>query len=552
MMRFHRPGLPSDLPPPADLWARGGALAVVCVGCTGGQGECTAADGALVVGGRGDGFRLVLVEGGRAMLLGNDHASSPASGHRRPVDPLGGAPDWLPWDWLGRARRSGADFVYWWDGEWSRVAYPDDWDDDGLAGAVGRFADHEAAVDGIAALVAGLSNGRTGRGVVRDLVRRAEDRIVDAATVAAVLAAVNGADPERALDTARFLGLTGGDVPEVAAGRGGPASGGLPSVGADEWGLLVGDAMRSGAERPRPAPAPAPAATALVDWIRGRVLDGDDACVLVFGALRPWTLVREGGGEPPASSGVPELMLRLREDEADPEHGRWLFLRAAVTRDGAHLERAHDHWPSWGAGHPTGMVADLAGLRAEMAARSHDWRPAWADLLDDQALLSPPWPGPQGRPSVPPLQLGPGGRAALIDDVASLLSGAVAGEWSRLTLTYRALVGYAGGTLTVTGPEGDRRTGPPPGVRPVMAALRSASYAPGRGTWFRVELVLERSSGWRITYDREGEPDFTLPPSALSYALDARYFPRDPVHTPPWLGERLRAARDSGLRGPLG
>ncbi|WP_116247599.1 hypothetical protein [Nocardiopsis sp. FIRDI 009] len=542
MMRFHRPGLPSDLPPPADLWARVGALAVVCAGGADEPRGCEAVDGALVVDRRGDGFRLALVEGGRAVLAGNDHESSPAGGRRRPVDPFEGAPDWLPWDWLGRERPTGADFVYWWDGEWSRVAYPDDWDDDGLAGAVGRLADHEAAVEEITDLVDDLSDGRTDRDAVRDLVRRAATRTVDAATVAAVLAAVDGADPGRALDAARFLGLTGDEAPELPAGRGGPASGGIAPIGTDEWGLLVGDAMRSGGERPRPAPDPA-AAAALVDRIRDRVLDGDDTCVLVFGALGPWTLVREGGKGVPALSGVPELLLRLREEEADPDHGRWLFLRATVTRDGARLERVHDHWPAWGVGDPTGMVADLCGLRAEMAARSPAWRPDWADLLDGRALLPLPWPGPPGRPSVPPLRVGPGERAALIDDVATLLRGAVEEEWTRLTLTYRALVGYAGGTLTVTGPEGEHRTGPPPRLRPAMAALRSASHVPGRGTWFRAELVLERSSGWRITYDRDGEPDFALPPPAFSYALDARYFPRDPVHTPPWLGERLRAAR---------
>ncbi|WP_433699243.1 hypothetical protein [Nocardiopsis sp. CA-288880] len=575
-MAFHRPGLPFDLPEPEILWARTGVYASVCAGL--GRADCVAEGAVIRRGGAGGGagFQLVRVAGGRFLLVGEHGFDSPERGWARPVDPFEGAPDWLPWEWL--ERRPCPDFAYWWDGAWARTAYPDDWDDDGLGAAV------EGADAGLLVWrmeILDPDTGGFGRGPLRDaleaLVARAEERAVDAGALEAVLGYLEehtgDARPGRALECARDLGLTGdGEPAGVPAGQGGPASGGWPLIGLGERLLLVGDAMRSAGELDRPgavtvlplpgagaqgpsAPPPVPDGTgrpgtallaelaASAEAVRDRNADGG-ALVLVFRAPRPGGLTLDDGAAAPVGTGLPELLERLRSREAHPERGRWLFARITVSGGEAVLERVYDHWPSWERGRPDGTPESLEFLAAEMAARSPAWRPAWAALLDEASAFDPPWPGPPGRPSVPPARPDAAGRVALLDRIGDLLRAAAGRrDWERLRLSYRALVGYAGGTLVATGPAGDEELGLNEDLRAAMARLRSVTYSEGRGAWFGAELVLERNGGWRIVYDRDGEPRFSVPPPAFSYALDARYYPRDSGRVPPWLGERLRSAR---------
>lgn len=583
-MAFHRPGLPFDLPGPELLWARTGAYASVCCGV--GRADCVA-DGAALRRGDGtggDGFWLTRVVGGRFLLVGDHSLRSPERGWARPVDPFEGAPDWLPWEWLERHPRPG--FAYWWDGAWARTAYPDDWDDDGLGPAVEGT---EADLLVWRMEILDPDTHGFGRGPLREaletLVARAEERTVDAAVLGTVLGYLGRPGDEdlaSSMECARAVGLTGEVRPgELAAGRGGPASGGCPAVGLGERLLMVGDAMRTSAELPRPGavtalpvpdgreaarasgtasdgdPPPAdgeedPAGTlarlaAAAAGLRDRDPHGgggEDARVLVYRAPYPWGLTWEDGSATPSGTGLPALLERLRGQEARPDSGRWLFARLTVTGREVRLERVHDHWPAWEHGEPDGTPENLGFLAEEMVARAPAWRPPWAALLDEASALDPPWPGPPGTPSVPPVRPDPADRAALLDRIGGLLRAAAGRrDWDRLRLTYRALVGYAGGTLVASGPAGDEEVGLNQDLRAAMAALRSAGYSEGRGAWFRADLVLERSGGWRIAYDRDGEPDFSVPPPAFSYALDARYYPRDSGRVPPWLSERLRRAQ---------
>ncbi|MFD3687539.1 hypothetical protein ACFWTE_22325 [Nocardiopsis sp. NPDC058631] len=575
-MAFQRPGLPSDLPDPELLWARTGAYAAVCAGL--GRADCVAEDAVVRrgEGADGDGFRLARVAGGRFLLVGAHRLRSPERGWPRPVDPFEGAPDWLPWEWLEQVPCP--DFAYWWDGAWARTAYPDDWDDDGLGSAV-EGTDADLPVWRMEILDPDTDG--FGRGPLREalgtLVARAEEHAVDAASLGAVIGYLEHAgeaDTERALECARGLGLTGDSEPlALLAGQGGPASGGCPVIGLGERLLLVGDAMRSAGEFTRPEavtvlrvprppgadagpPRPAegaepgeaallPEVAALAAQMGGRVTGGrGDVCVLVFRAPHPRGLTSENGAEVPSDTGLPELLERLREQEAHPERGRWLFARITASPREVLLERVFDHWPTWENGKPDGTPEDLGFLASEMAARSAEWRPAWAALLDEASAFDPPWPGPPGMPSIPPLRPDAAGRVALLDRIGSLLRAAAGRrDWEQLHLSYRALVGYAGGTLVATGPAGDEELGLDGGLRAALAALRSVTYSEGRGAWFRAELVLNRAGGWRIVYDRDGEPDFAVPPPAFSYALDIRYYPRDAGRVPPWLAERLRSAR---------
>ncbi|XKK41709.1 hypothetical protein HFP72_16370 [Nocardiopsis sp. ARC36] len=267
----------------------------------------------------------------------------------------------------------------------------------------------------------------------------------------------------------------------------------LPLPGAGAQGPSAPPPVPDSTGRPEAALLAELAASAAA--VRDRNADGS-ALALVFRAPRPGGLTLDDGAAAPVGTGLPELLERLRSQEAHPERGRWLFARITVSGGEVVLERVYDHWPSWERGRRDGTPENLEFLAAEMAARSPAWRPAWAALLDEASAFDPPWPGPPGRPSVPPARPDAAGRVALLDRIGDLLR-ATAGrrDWERLRLSYRALVGYAGGTLVATGPAGDEELGLNEDLRAAMALLRSVTYSEGRGAWFGAELVLERNGG---------------------------------------------------------
>src|SRR5690625_4203886 len=240
---FHRPGLPSDLPAPEDLWGRAGVVAAVAAGT--GVEDGALVDRSLSVGRPGAGFHLLRVGDERFVLLGEDPDSSPATGLRRPIDPFDGAPSWLPVEWLERHRMSGPHFIYWWEGTWVRAAYPDDWDDDGLRNLLGWSATQGTTVEEVARLLGPSAAPDAAEG----LVARALERDLTRETVADAAVGVPGFDTGTAVTVAHGLGLTeGSELPEIPAGDGPPPARSVPLIGRDEWALLVGDAMRLAGE----------------------------------------------------------------------------------------------------------------------------------------------------------------------------------------------------------------------------------------------------------------------------------------------------------------
>ncbi|BCJ64247.1 hypothetical protein GCM10009779_70990 [Polymorphospora rubra] len=389
----------TDLAEPDVLLARWGAIASALA--TLGHDDVWWIDGGTAYRDDhgGNWGRLVPVEGGRAVLYGFDHEYSATTDASPPIDLLAGAPVWLPWpDLLRFAEEQQLGFVYWYDGGWSRVPYPDGIAD-GLTAALPAVVSEERAHRALREVVFGWARHKPANAAeeaeVADAAARllaaATSRTVDVATLAGLLGRIGNqpVDLDAGLATAAGFGLVAGSTaPTVPAGTGEPPRR-VRMLSDDERQDLVWAAMRSAAELPRPVPAPTAELAALVDWARSRA-QSDGRCSLRFEVLDNARCFGPGEAAPVGRPGdnqwavareVGELAKRLWEAEADPAHGHWIFLRLEVSTDGHTVERHYDSWPDW-------MKFDgISGpwpddLRIEMDRRAAAFRPAWSVLLD--------------------------------------------------------------------------------------------------------------------------------------------------------------------------
>ncbi|MFF8828734.1 hypothetical protein [Streptomyces sp. NPDC015131] len=219
---MHAPSLPEDLESPARLWARAVTFALVEGACEDGTGEHALDEHGLWCHSTGacGWWRLTVLDDGRAVFVGQDPDGSRTHIDGEQIDFLAGGPEWLPWEQLrDDARGNLFGFVYWWDdGSWHRIAYPERLGDDGLDGAA-PWVGSEEEFRSLAAVLAHAEDTMTPEqekalhGALTGFRERAEERTVDEAAVATLLAALlpGGVPLERlgaALDLAVRAGLT--------------------------------------------------------------------------------------------------------------------------------------------------------------------------------------------------------------------------------------------------------------------------------------------------------------------------------------------------------
>ncbi|WP_017625352.1 hypothetical protein [Nocardiopsis chromatogenes] len=413
---FHQPGRPEDLPPPEVLWAHSrielGAYRLLQahpeetftydpVGTTHTRGGFTLGPhGTHFDNSAGCWWRLTWVEGGRAVLTGWEPLGQDTIDEE--LDLLAGGPHWLPRQWLDTfiARylheQMGVSFLYWWDGTaWGRTHYPDGIDDDGLA----TIEDFGTPQGLLGFLSAPFPDDDHHRAVAAELIRHV----------------AGNTDGDRAWNL--FRDLYGADRVDVGAARellgadwftrkDDPLPAGTPPttprrhrvLTMRNWKAMVARAMQSAHEAQRPAPPETEELRTLREALCA--LAAEHGSELTFtvscerGAMSFPRLVDASGHtlDEPWQDGL--LPLRLRQAETHPEHGAWYFLRVKATAAHSTVERAYDHWPEWGRRSgtlPGGMTPPrLPDLKDEMAARSPQWRPEWARLLDDEVPYNPP------------------------------------------------------------------------------------------------------------------------------------------------------------------
>jgi hypothetical protein len=142
----------------------------------------------------------------------------------------------------------------------------------------------------------------------------------------------------------------------------------------DQHAGLVTRVMRGSSELQRPPITAGDAPRDLLERLRA---DGTPVLTVQWGPSR-WGFSTDSGR--PVTGALADLVEAVHEADAGHGRGRWLYLRIDVTGPEPTVDPVYDHVPTWWQVPYT--LVNLALLREELAARSGEWRPDWAALLD--------------------------------------------------------------------------------------------------------------------------------------------------------------------------
>jgi hypothetical protein len=131
----------------------------------------------------------------------------------------------------------------------------------------------------------------------------------------------------------------------------------------------------------------------------------------------------------------------------------------------------------------------------------------------------------------------------ILHNVGLELLGSAPEGWKEITFITTSLGGISQSEMLVQNEDGDvRRQRFPHGVMRKFAQLRAGMYQDGRGTWFSMTYTIIPPGKFSTQFNYDNPPEFTIPPSASSYAADLEAFPREPKNIPDWLHQKLREA----------
>ncbi|WP_326944373.1 hypothetical protein OG439_31610 [Amycolatopsis sp. NBC_01307] len=128
----------------------------------------------------------------------------------------------------------------------------------------------------------------------------------------------------------------------------------------------------------------------------------------------------------------------------------------------------------------------------------------------------------------------------LLGEIAEQLIAAAPPNWQRLVFDFMAVGKHVDVGLGAALDNGARQPVPVPReVSKPLAKLRRGMYADGIGTWYSMDMVIDRPDRFQARFNRDDEPPFRNPPAPEQYALDQERYPRTPENTPPWFRAKL-------------
>ncbi len=149
------------------------------------------------------------------------------------------------------------------------------------------------------------------------------------------------------------------------------------------------EAMRAEPERRRPRPENAAAFDVLYDWCRARTRIVPSGFTIHVYVANPSAVGYSFDLDPPKvpdaeldSHQIGGLVHALWRDEADPEHGGWMFARIDAAGRTVRIDRWYDSIPSWWEGPIADRPVDAKDVAWHLQQRAAQWRPSYAGRLE--------------------------------------------------------------------------------------------------------------------------------------------------------------------------
>jgi len=131
----------------------------------------------------------------------------------------------------------------------------------------------------------------------------------------------------------------------------------------------------------------------------------------------------------------------------------------------------------------------------------------------------------------------------LLGEIAKTLIDAAPPNWQRLIFDFMAIGKHVSVGMGAALDNGVRQQVPAPReLAKPLGKLRHGMYAEGLGTWYSMDMVIDRPDRYHVRYNRDSEPPFQTPPAPDQYTLDLERYPRTPENTPDWFQAKLPAA----------
>jgi hypothetical protein len=128
----------------------------------------------------------------------------------------------------------------------------------------------------------------------------------------------------------------------------------------------------------------------------------------------------------------------------------------------------------------------------------------------------------------------------LLGEITKSLVAAAPPNWQRLVFDFMAIGKHVNVGLGAALDDGTRQPVPAPReVSKPLSKLRRGMYADGLGTWYSMDLVIDRPDTFHARFNRDDEPPFRTPPAPDQYALDQERYPRTPENMPEWFRAKL-------------
>ncbi|MFE6920295.1 hypothetical protein ACFVAV_04530 [Nocardia sp. NPDC057663] len=138
--------------------------------------------------------------------------------------------------------------------------------------------------------------------------------------------------------------------------------------------------------------------------------------------------------------------------------------------------------------------------------------------------------------------LSPGEQQDKLADITRDILETLPERWTRLIVRAMMIGPHAEADTGIKMADGPVRSWSfPPEVWRKFQQLRKGMYAEGAGSWIEFEYILDPPGKFSIRYNRDSEPQFSVPPTNKNFTTENKWFPRSDESMPEWFRRGLNS-----------